>query len=124
MGPKCTSTTGRFLAGIVTTLLACSSAGHSTFDSSGSGSGGTATGAGGGVGTGTGSGTGGDLMIHVGDQPTVEAGAPHPCVNLECQQTSCTLGDCKQKACAAGTKTTVSGTVYDPAGKVPISNVI
>src|SRR4051812_28577037 len=37
MGPKCTSTTGRLLAGIVTTLLACSSAGHNTFDSNASG---------------------------------------------------------------------------------------
>jgi len=126
MGPKCTSTTGRFLAGIVTTLLACSSAGHSTFDSTGSGSNGTQTGTGGGSSTGTGSGSsvGGGLGLNVGNQPTVDAAAPHPCVNLECQQTSCSLGACKQKACAAGTKTTVTGTVYDPAGKVPIYDVI
>ena len=44
-----------------------------------------------------------------------EAGdAPSACVNLECQQAHC----------SPGTKTTVSGTVYDPAGLRPIYNVI
>jgi hypothetical protein len=56
-----------------------------------------------------------------GPQPSlgsnVDAAGPDtapPCVNLQCQQVTC----------SAGTQTSVSGTILDPAGKNPLYNVV
>jgi hypothetical protein len=53
-----------------------------------------------------------------------DAGPPAgPCTNLQCRQTTCTMGSCQVPACPSGTSTTVTGTIYEPAGRVPLYNV-
>ncbi len=90
------------IVGVVTLASGCGSTGNTFDGGTGDGRDATATGD-------TGS---GPYIPPLGDDSGTTR--PHACVNLECQQ----------QVCTGAAKTTVTGKVYDPSGRLPLYNAI